>query len=140
MTVAAFLLRSPLFEMISEGITTGGLYNGYVAFSGYLPDSYMKHVNGRGELDNLINIHGGITFDQVIDFSKDCWASDSISVLNTEVPKEGTYRVIGFDTLHCDDTMEYWTIERTKSETLYLLEQVEKLLIMFQIKKLQGYE
>ena len=139
MTVAAFLLRSPLFEMISKRMITGGLYNGYVAFSGYLPDSYMKHMNGRGELDNLINIHGGITFDQVVDFSKGFSAS-GISVLNTEVPKEGTYRVIGFDTLHCDDTMEYWTIERTKSETLHLLEQVEKLLIMFQIKKLQGYE
>lgn len=112
--------------MIQSGEFEGGLYNGYVGFSGTLPESY--------ELDNLISVHGGITFDSVCDMSMP-WRSERIPI--TKCPNDGTYRVVGFDTLHYNDDMYTWNFESTKIETLSLLEQIATLIAKNEILRIQ---
>lgn len=121
--VVAFLMRSPWY---TKNYTTkfGGNYNGYVAFKEELPLSYQGGGDCDEELlDDLVNVHGGITFDR-----KSLWEEAEIIPL-TVIPEDiHEYRVIGFDTAHCDDTAEYWTFERTKEETLNLKKQIEDLI------------
>ena len=138
MTVFAFLVKTPFYDDIIGGRFQGGLYNGYVGFSEHLPSSYQS--GGNGDLDELIDVHGGITFDSFVDFSKP-WKSERIPIPESEttIPTEGLYRVIGFDTLHLNDD-DYWDFEKVVNETEYLLEQIILLLIKYRIKKLQGYE
>ncbi len=38
--IFAFLVKTPLYDMIQAREIEGGLYNGYVGFSGTLPESY----------------------------------------------------------------------------------------------------
>lgn len=122
--------------MIQAREFEGGLYNGYVGFSGTpLPGSYQS--GGNGKLDSLIDVHGGITFDSVCDMSKP-WRSKRIPI--TEYPSEGIYRVVGFDTLHCNDDMYTWDFESTKIETLSLLKQIATLLVRNEILRIQKYE
>lgn len=118
--------------MIQAREFEGGLYNGYVGFSGTLPESYQS--GGNGELDDLINVHGGITFDSVCDMSRS-WGSERVPI--TECPSEGMYRVVGFDTLHYNDDMYTWNFENTKIETLYLLEQIATLIAKNEILRIQ---
>lgn len=118
--------------MIQAREIEGGLYNGYVGFSSTLPESYQS--GGNGELDDLINVHGGITFDSVCDMSRP-WGSERIPI--TECPSKGIYRVVGFDTLHCDDDMFMWNFENTKTETLSLLEQITTLIARNEILRIQ---
>jgi hypothetical protein len=130
--IFAFLVQTPLYDMIQSGEFEGGLYNGYIGFSGTLPESYQS--GGNGELDDLINVHGGITFDSVCDMSRS-WGSERIPI--TECPSEGMYRVVGFDTLHCDDDIYTWNFESTKIETLSLLEQIATLIAKNEILRIQ---
>jgi hypothetical protein len=130
--IFAFLVQTPLYDMIQAREFEGGLYNGYVGFSGTLPESYQS--GGNGELDDLIDVHGGITFDSVCDMSVP-WGSERIPI--TECPSEGIYRVVGFDTLHCDDDMFMWNFENTKIETLSLLEQIATLIAKNEILRIQ---
>lgn len=134
MNVFAFLVKTPFYDDIINGVYSGGLYNGYVGFSGYLPESYQSGYHGY--LDDLIDVHGGITFDRILDFSVP-WASERIPILDYEIPTEGSYRVIGFDTLHINDDQYEWDFEKVENETEYLLNQVEKLIILNEIRKLQ---
>lgn len=120
--------------MIQAREFEGGLYNGYVGFSGTLPESCQSESGGNGELDDLINIHGGITFDSVCDISVP-WRSERIPI--TECPSEGIYRVVGFDTLHYNDDMYTWNFESTKIETLSLLEQIATLIAKNEILRIQ---
>lgn len=134
MVVFAFLAKTPLYDMIQSGEFEGGLYNGYVGFSdNTLPKSFQG--GGDGELDALINVHGGITFDRECDMSKP-WKAERIPI--TECPSEGIYRIVGFDTLHWKDDKYTWGFEQTKAETLGLLEQITTLLIKDEILKMQG--
>lgn len=61
----------------------------YVYFTGYI---YIKQSDPlfnleTGELDNILDIHGGITYDEI------------------GTTEHGKYRVIGFDTAHYNDYM-----------------------------------
>ena len=131
--VIAFLMMNPFHHKLYKGeFTEGGEYNGYVAFDGNLPLSYQGSYQGGKSwddddaLDNMVNVHGGITFDHpMVDLLK-----EPIIPL-TPIPDRDTLktlRCIGFDTLHCDDTREKWTMEATEKETLNLKAQIEKLL------------
>lgn len=130
--VIAFLMMNPFHHKYREGYEDhpieGGEYNGYVAFNRELPLSWQggaKHDN-EDTLDNLIDVHGGITFDSPMESLKDC----AIIPL-TKIPYPiffEKFRCIGFDTLHCGDTKEEWTIEAVKAETLKLKEQIEELI------------
>lgn len=127
----AFLLRTPLYDRIMEGKYEGGLFNGYVAFSDILPyeDIFSWPDNLEDGLpdtiDTHLDVHGGITFDGIQN-------SDAMYMIPlTEIPHPDNFkglRVIGFDTLHLDDTKEKWDFEAVKKETLRLYDQVLKLL------------
>ena len=121
--VIAFLIHSPWYKA-KRTKGENGNYNGYVAFKEELPLSIQGGGNWDKEsLDDLINVHGGITLDR-----ESLWKEAAIIPL-TAIPEDiHEYRVIGFDTGHLDDTAEYWTFERTKKETLNLKEQIEKLI------------
>lgn len=129
--VIAFLMMNPFHHKYYPNRPEhldGGEYNGYVAFNRELPLSWQggaDYDNGDA-LDNLIDVHGGITFDSSMETLKDC----PIIPL-TEIPHPvffEKFRVIGFDTLHYNDTKDIWTLEATKQETLRLKEQIEELL------------
>lgn len=129
--VIAFLKMNPFHHKLNPGAAQyceGGEYNGYVAFDKELPKSWQGGADFDDEsaLDNLVNVHGGITLDcPMAD-----WLDEPIIPL-TSIPDRDTlknYRCIGFDTLHCDDTKERWPMEAVKQETLQLMSQIEKLL------------
>lgn len=112
--VVAFLAKTSLW----------GRYNGYVAFKEKLPLSIQGGCDYENEpmLDEYIDIHGGITFDDHIDM-------DTPIIPITAVPEDFySYRVVGFDTCHALDMTEEWTFEEVKNETLKLKKQVESLL------------
>ena len=125
--VIAFLMKSPFF-----GEKNSGDYNGYVAFKNTkkiplskrgLWDRNISDEN-RKFLDDLIDIHGGITLDDPGLTEKAC------IIPLTVIPKNfKSYRVIGFDTAHLGDDQENCSFEWTKKQTMSLKRQIEKLLI-----------
>jgi hypothetical protein len=128
--VIAFLMMNPFHHKLYKGeYNEGGEYNGYVAFDGELPMSCQgggSWYNYDDSLDNMVSVHGGITFDNPMS----ALLKEPIIPL-TPIPDRDTLktlRCIGFDTLHCDDTREKWTMEATEKETLNLKAQIEKLL------------
>jgi len=103
------------------------LFHPYVAFDKELPNSWQGGVefDEEGTLDSMVHVHGGITFDKL----KSEFPDEPIIPL-TNIPDLEAFnkcRVIGFDTLHANDTREFWTIERIKEETLNLMKQIEAL-------------
>lgn len=128
--VIAFLKMNPFHHKFNPDTTQyyeGGEYNGYVAFDKELPESWQGGADFDDEdvLDRLVNVHGGITLDcPMAD-----WLDEPIIPL-TSIPDRDTlkkFRCIGFDTLHCEDTKERWTLEATKEETLNLMKQIKTL-------------
>ena len=126
--VVAFLMKSPFYK---EGLNLKqGNYNGYVAFKEELPLSYqgifdqdIDVEDNYDYLDNYISVHGGITLDH-----SNLWEGANIIPL-TAIPEDiHSYRVIGFDCAHLNDNSEIWSFENTRSETLRLKEQIEKLI------------
>lgn len=128
--VIAFLRWNPfhhrLMKKWGDDPTIGGEFNGYVAFDTELPPSWQ----GRGSfesddvLDRMVSVHGGITYDSEMDITY-----PMIPLTAMPDPEElKTFRCIGFDTLHCDDTRDKWPIEMVKAETLELMHQIEKLI------------
>ena len=120
--VVAFLAKTSLW----------GRYNGYVAFKEKLPLSIQGGCDYENEpmLDEYIDIHGGITYD-----------NPSISekqpiIPITAIPEDFySYRVIGFDTCHTLDMIEEWIFEEVKNETLNLKSQIEELIKSYENKK-----
>ena len=108
-------------DLESKGITMGH-YNGYVGFSGKLPNSWQGSKSQDNMLDDMVEVHGGITFDS-------SFSEKACIIPLTEIPVDFLkYRIIGFDCAHLGDTAEEWTFERTKEETLNLYKKINKLL------------
>ena len=127
--VIAFLMMNPFHHKLYKGnYDGGGEYNGYVAFDGNLPLSYQggKSWDDDDALDNMVDVHGGITFDSPMSDLADCAIVPITSIPDPETLKK--FRCIGFDTLHCGDTKEKWPEDAVKAETIRLMEQIEKLL------------
>lgn len=126
--IVAFLKWNPFHHKICErNYDFGGEYNGYVAFDKELPDSWQGKASfdDNNTLDHLVNVHGGITYDNIME----SWIDEPIIPL-TALPKPEvfkTFRCIGFDTLHTGDYLEDWPIERVKEETFKLMKQIEQL-------------
>ena len=127
--VIAFLRENPFHHVFRKGMSPveGGEYNGYVAFDKELPQSWQGLASFLDDntLDNLVDVHGGITYDN----SMSDWENEPVIPL-TEIPSPEVlkaFRCIGFDTLHAGDTVEKWPIDAVKAETLRLKEQIEKL-------------
>ena len=129
--VIAFLMWNPfhhsVFDREKNNCNPGGEYNGYVAFDTKLPLSFQGGSNDVHTLDDEINVHGGITFDDEMT----CLENAAIIPL-TAIPSPNelkNYRCIGFDTVHYGDTLEKWPIEAVKKETLNLKKQIEDLIV-----------
>lgn len=128
--VVAFLRWNPFHHKLREkwgdDPSTGGEYNGYVAFDAELPPSSMSGASWEDDrsLAYLVDVHGGITYDSEMD-------TDYPMIPLTDLPTPEilrTFRCIGFDTLHYGDTRDKWPMERVKEETLDLMHQIEKLI------------
>lgn len=110
--------ESDVLHRCSIGV---GYANGYVA----VPPEHPLHGKHYDEANNVIDIHGGLTFGEPIDEIKaDGWRNDTecIDFDNfDEIPKD--YWVFGFDTMHFDDGPHLdreWCINETKN----LMEQL----------------
>ena len=130
-TVVAFLMMNPFHHKIYRGdYNDGGEYNGYVAFNAELPNSWQGGADWSDDdtpvLDHIVDVHGGITFDRPMSELLDNPIIPLTSIPNPETLK--TFRCIGFDTLHCDDTKARWPIDAVKNETLNLMEQIKELI------------
>lgn len=66
-----------------------------------------------------VNVHGGLTFGQTIDRSY-------LDVFPLDENDIGKY-MIGFDTGHYRDTLEFWPKKRVIQETLSLEKQIRNL-------------
>ena len=116
--------KSPFYKKALAG-EEYGLFNGYVAFSDKLPESWQSSWDDEDTLDNYVNPHGGITFDRII-------KPDMEMIPLTNIPdpnewKDGI-RCIGFDTAHVDDNAKRWDFNAVKSETLEMLDDVKRLI------------
>ena len=129
MRTFAFLRINPLCEDYKKiGITaiSCGRYNGYVGIidGDSVPLSYQRENSNdsRPRLDDMVLVHGGITFD-----GKFGGADDIIPL--TEIPADWwEYRIIGFDCAHWKDTEENCPFEFVKEEALRLRKQIEQLI------------
>ena len=129
--IIAFLEPNPFFFKYRKGyddeLNWGGEFNGYVAFDKELPLSHQggASYDDSNSLDYLVDVHGGITFDNPMLVLKDVPIIPLTAIPAPEELKK--FRCIGFDTLHYGDTKERWTIDAVKEETLRLMKQIETL-------------
>lgn len=128
MKTFAFLRVSPLYDEYKKtGITSVscGRYNGYVGIIN--GDSVpLSEIGGcedyDNSLDNMVVVHGGITFD-----GKFGGAEEIIPL--TEIPADWwKYRIVGFDCAHLGDTEENCPYEFVRDETTSLQKQIEQLI------------
>lgn len=101
----------------------GGYANGYVA----IPPEHPYHGVDYNKI--LVDVHGGLTFDSEMGRINKCnlqpgW---NIEILEGETSIPDDWWVFGFDTLHCDDSLERWPKERCIEETLRLKKQLEEM-------------
>lgn len=87
------------------GKDDGGNYNGYVT----IPQKWAHYfpIDDWGDCANLPSVHGDVTY--------------------AKHTKEHALKV-GFDTLHCDDTSEYWTEEQTLATTNEWADEIADVL------------
>lgn len=89
-----------------------GYANGYVA----IPKNHPLYGVDYSEIEDLVNIHGGITFSAPSEKCKQVWVTDKIEYLDKDIP-DG-YWVFGFDTMHFTDNEEIcnkeWCIQETE--------------------------
>ncbi len=100
---------------LDRNIMDFGWGNGYVI----IPKGNPLHGIHYDDLNNYINVHGGLTFSDKID--------NSMELEKLGLTKEdlGSW-LIGFDTCHSNDTLEEWTKERVQEETDNLLKQLQE--------------
>ena len=92
----------------------------------YAKDNYFGMVlfdpnKNKLSLDILIPVHGGVTYANK-------YVEKNTYEFLTEKPENSKeYWVLGFDTLHYNDTKENWNEENCKKETLKLLSFLEDI-------------
>ena len=96
------------------GISTGW-GNGYVI----LPKNHKWNGKDYDELNEIINVHYGLTFAE----KADNLINDTHWPEITEDDKSGW--VIGFDTAHMGDDLDKWPKSEVEKETLRLKKQCE---------------
>lgn len=99
-----------------------GMYNGYVA----IPPTNGLYGKDYMELDDLIDIHGGVTYSESAKDSAQILDDNARFLLSGDSGIPSDWWIIGFDTRHAGDTLQKWTRERTIQETLDLYIQVLK--------------
>lgn len=98
---------------------TKGWGNGYVI----IPKEHPLHGKGYDEIDEIINVHGGLTFSAKVSEIRRFISDDLYDEL------EPDSFVYGFDTAHYGDNIEKWSKEAVLLETEKLKLQFEKLVI-----------
>ena len=97
-----------------------GYANGYVA----IPTDHPLYGKSHDEAyDAGIIAHGGLTYsDSIVNVLSnfDLWGVDW---LDGEVPED--YWVLGFDTMHSGDTLDFWNLNRCMEEINNLKSQLE---------------
>ena len=118
--------KKKLFAFLNNSVNKNtflscGYANGYVA----IPPEHKLHEKDYYTVDNLVDVHGGLTYGEPI---TDCKKWEDIEPINfksmDEIPDD--YKVYGFDTMHFQDgphLNKKWCVY----ETLSLMEQLEKL-------------
>lgn len=99
----------------------GGYANGYVA----VPPEHPWYGKSYDEVEDKIDIHGGLTFSAKTD---ECCGWNDIETIDDDsnlIPLG--WWVFGFDTLHAYDNLENWPKERCIEETLNLKRQLEEV-------------
>lgn len=114
-----FLCKVANDRIRNAGLSTG-YANGYVAVSKSHPWFNKSYF---GEIENSINIHGGVTFSGKLKGV----SPDSLIMINEgeKLPEE--YWAFGFDTMHFLDNLDTCNKDFCISETLRLKEQLEKI-------------
>lgn len=128
MKTFTFLRESPLCDEYRKMGILGmscGRYNGYV---GIIDDAGVPLSRQGGcedyetSLDNLVSVHGGITFDGKFDKGEEI-------IPLTETPADWwKYRIVGFDCASFGDTEENCPFEFVKQEALSLQRQIEEII------------
>lgn len=95
---------------IPRGIMDLGWGNGYVL----IPEGHPLHGKYYDEIDVQVNC--GLTFSELIDARR----SEFFGLHKESIGKW----CVGFDTAHCDDTLEKWPKERVLAETERLRDQL----------------
>jgi len=90
-----------------------GWGNGYVA----LPESHILHGRDYDEISEYVEVHGGLTFSgfQTIHPDSD-WP-----------PLPNRHWIVGFDTVHFEDTLRRWPKDAVIAETFKLKDQLRKI-------------
>lgn len=129
MKTFAFLRKNPCYERETRRGYPCGQYNGYVGImmdEDVVPLSYQGYLEKKADtfkelLDDMVSVHGGITFDG--HFGK----GTEMFPITEMPPKWERYRIIGFDTHHVGDTADKWPFEEVEKETLHLQRQIEDI-------------
>lgn len=115
-----------------------GEYNGYVA----VPPTNQYHGKSWEEMDELVNVHGGVTFSEPATngkcafgskreykpeyVGKPCCILKNVEYItdNTEIGND--WWIFGFDTFHFNDNRINWDKQAVIKETLWLKHQLEE--------------
>lgn len=135
MKSVAFIKSNDWFQ--KSDIISHGTHNGYVA----VPPTNRLYNMSLHELNKNLSVHGGITlWEPVINGEKSRSGNvykpsavgkrnivfDGAEFLTDDVEIGDNWCVMGFDTFHFEDDEVTWNKDNVKSETLYLLNQVDE--------------
>jgi hypothetical protein len=128
MKTFAFLGINNLYDEYKRAGIAGiscGRYNGYVGIieGAGVPLSRQGGCEDyETSLDNLVSVHGGITFDGKFDKGEEI-------IPLTETPADWwKYRIVGFDCANFGDTEDNCPFEFAKQEALNLQRQMEEII------------
>jgi len=102
-----------------KGVTCGW-GNGYVI----IPKGHSLHGVDYDTLNDVISVHGGLTFGQ---FAKDCMVNWGKYGRNKFKGIDSESYIVGFDTAHFQDNKENCNKEFVRKETIRLKKQLENL-------------
>ena len=105
--VFGFLMPTPEYAKTIGG----GQYNGYVAINRAYLTEEQDYQHWLDDMDGVM--YGGCTLDV---FSGECFKNREIVPVTDIDTNWSEYMVFGFDTMHVDDTWDYWTKERVAME------------------------
>lgn len=125
--LVGFIRLNPRGKALEEGrswSSDGGRYNGYVAIPSVYED-LLDYDDDYHEYD-LPPVSGGCTATFKTSNLQQMFASgiDTI-VANPENVTDGGFIIVGFDTLHYNDTEAFWTVEQMTKEVTEWLNAIQ---------------
>lgn len=98
-----------------------GNYNGYVAVHKDYADNMIINREQHDFIDIINDVHGGCTYCRP-------YKANFVMPLDEIPVNANDYIVFGFDTCHCGDTEDNWTLEATKDETILWQTKIEQYI------------